>query len=71
MKNITVILNGESMRMPEGRIDYEDLVSLAGLRGNPSMTWHQRGGAGGILSPGRWVEVRAGMVFNVVHTGNA
>jgi hypothetical protein len=54
------------------RLYYAEVVALAEMSGTPSMTWRYQDGTGsGILSPGQSVEARAGMIFNVCHTGNA
>jgi hypothetical protein len=67
-------LNGEEREVDSPALSYESVVSMAGMKGWPSVTF-ARGGPGGqesgILSPGREVALWPGMVFNVCHTGNA
>lgn len=68
---MTITINSRSGDFAHQTIRYEDVRDLAGLKGNPSCTWRTRDGRGGTLSPGNKVVVYEGMVFNIVHTGNA
>lgn len=54
---------------------YEQVVELAGERGSPSVAYSYRVGVhqrAGTMYPGcKPIELATGMVFTVVHTGNA
>lgn len=53
-------------------VSYEDLVAVAGLEGEPTITYrHGATSPAGELLPGRSLAVKAKTVFNVVHTGAA
>lgn len=69
-------VNGRSFTFANSQIGYEEVVRLAEMTGTPSVTYvskrrddSRRSGAmhTGCTS----VELEDGMVFNVVHTGNA
>lgn len=79
-KMTEVILNGAKLPIePDatGCISFERLRDLAGQHSEyPSVTWRSKGSEksdekSGILTPGKSVKVEAGMIFNVVETGNA
>ena len=72
LAEIGVLINGSPTTIPNEILPYEGLVTLAGLSGTPSATYKcRRSGQSGILVPEESVQPRAGMVFNVMHTGNA
>lgn len=53
------------------QLPYDEVVALAVLKGNPSITVRESNGTGFILSPGQTLTPSAGMIVNAVHTGNA
>lgn len=81
LPNFSVIVNGEKVLVPSAQghlnaISYGDVVQAAfpGVAdpGTPSMTWRlPRNGSHGILGPGELCKGEDGMIFDVVHTGNA
>lgn len=67
-----VIVNGKLHAFADPEISYEDAVTLAGMSGTPSVTWRiSRTTDGGILHAGERIPVRARLVVNVAHTGDA
>lgn len=75
--NVKIWINGWTIEVPGEPLSYTDVVRLAGMFGHPSITWHVKNGTGGlsdgIMTPSsamRIVPVE-GLVFNVVHTGDA
>ena len=78
MHTQTVMINGCRHRVaPDIKtLTYEDLVSMAGMTGTPSMTYrYATSGAhnypSGILHPGEDVRVDIHPIISVTHTGNA
>jgi hypothetical protein len=70
--DVRIIVNGERREIPPSPVTYEQIVALAGMSGNPSMTWKlPLLGSGGTMSPGCTLVPSDGLVFNVCHTGNA
>lgn len=71
--DVDVTINGERRKISGAKVMYEHLVELAGMKGNPSVTvrFGDRSREGTIVSPGKLVELDAGAMINVVHTGNA
>lgn len=70
----TIIVNGQEHQIDDRKyLMYAQIVLLAGMSGSPSMTWRIRGtNEGGIVEPTgekAVVPLRAGLVFNVAHTG--
>ena len=69
-----VMINGHTFPVSQSRhLTYEELVRMAAMTGSPSMTF-ARGPSSrpeGILAPGQKIEICDGMIFSVVHTGNA
>lgn len=76
---VTIVINGEPVRVAPRRFSYDEIVALAGLTGTPSMTVHfpprvrafVAGGWNLTLSPGQSIQAEEGTIINVVHTGNA
>lgn len=73
---VRIIVNGLEFKV--GReVTYEQVVELAGKRGNPTVTYSTRRRRGDALRSGtmhtgcRPVAVEDGMVFSAMHTGNA
>lgn len=71
-----VYVNGVVRGVKPSKMAYRDIVNLAPghFRDDtfPSVTYHGGvDGKDGILSPGRFVDVIEGTVFNVCFTGNA
>jgi hypothetical protein len=67
-----ITINGEQVDGGDTvTIAYEMVLALARMHGTPSMTYRFPGGLGGILTPGDRVALVRGLIFNVVHTGNA
>ena len=70
-----IIVNGTSVDIDRTDINYEDLVKLAGKRGCPSVTYSSRGTGdakrSGSLSSCQSLRLDEGMVFTILHTGNA
>jgi hypothetical protein len=68
-------VNGEPKVWPYSHISYEQLVSLAGMRGqHPYAKYHVYSASGvrsGIINDGDEVALLEGMSFRVAHTGNA
>ncbi len=72
----TIIVNGREMKVSPRALTYEDVVELAGKKGQPTITWRVKNASGGLsdgtMSRGSFSIVPSnGMVFNVVHTDNA
>lgn len=65
-------INGQEHHIHGGGPDltYADVVNLARMTGQPSVTW-SAGQQGGILSPDQSVRLVQDMVFNAAHTGAA
>lgn len=75
-----VAVNGQDVVTTSAELTYEDVVALAGLKGDPSVTWSvweaqgdklAKVHRGGILHRGDAVPTVAGMSFRANHTGNA
>lgn len=77
MMNIGIVVNGANHLVGSPEQSYASIVKLAGLDPNHVWTITYRGRRvgdlrrEGMLTPSKPVEVESGMVFNVVHTGNA
>lgn len=74
--DMTIIVNGKRHTTSGPSLSYSDVLdigfSAAALEGaSPTMTWRTWDGRTGTLTPGQHVNLSAGMVFNVVDTGNA
>lgn len=74
-RSVVITINGvEKFFVPVNSpmMTYEELVELAGMTGEPSMTFSSKKPLlQGMLSPGSTVEAFEGMVINVAHTGSA
>ena len=71
---MNIIVNGRPVTISGNMLSYGELLLLAGLTGTPSVMWSLRDGGeplNGTVLPGDLFHVGDGMVFNVVHTGNA
>ena len=77
-----VIVNGRPVGIycDDGKVSYEQIVVVSGLKGSPTVTYRHRDAMGpvgtksaGTLLPGRMVVVLDGFgtIFNVAHTGDA
>lgn len=70
-----IIINGTGHEIEKAVLTYEEIRDLAGLEGHPTMVFHgkQSNGnkVGGSLIAGREIGLVEGMIFSVVHTGNA
>ena len=69
-------VNGKQMFFTGSQITYQEIVALAEMTGEPSVTYHGRrhgdSQRSGMMSPGcKAIELEEGMNFNVAHTGNA
>lgn len=69
--NVAVTINGRGHSVPPGRLTYAMVVSLAGLIGQPSVTFKAAGIQSGILHVGEMAPEIDGIVFNVAHTNRA
>lgn len=72
---IRIIVNGLEFLVEE-KVTYEQIVELAGKRGNPTVTYSTRrkgdSRRSGEMHQGcNPVQVEEGMMFNAMHTGNA
>lgn len=69
---VSITVNGDQRQVPK-RVTYEDLVRLAGLTGNPSMTvsFGDRSRSGRAPYAGQTIDLDDGAHVTVVHTGNA
>lgn len=76
-RRMKVTMNGIErwLRQSDSPMSYEKIVELAGLTGQPSMTYHVRISGDtvrqGTLIAGESLELAHGMRISVVHTGNA
>lgn len=76
-RRMKVTINGTErwLRQSESPMAYERIVELAGLTGQPSMTYHVRISADtvrqGTLIAGESLELAHGMRITAAHTGNA
>jgi hypothetical protein len=76
-RRMKVAVNGTErwLRQSESPMTYEQIVELAGLTGQPTMTYHVRIDSDtvrqGTLIAGESRELAHGMRISVVHTGNA
>jgi len=69
---VNFLLNGRKIASPVASLTYEELVTMAGKTGNPSMTvFDKKSGRGFAPHTGKVIELVEGMVINCVHTGNA
>ncbi len=68
-----VHVNGILMGFTSTTVSYEDILSLEGLTGYPSMTYrHAAGEKEGCLIAGQSIDVQPeGSLINAIHTGNA
>jgi hypothetical protein len=77
-----IIVNGREVEVEEGELSYEKIVELAGMSGNPSVTFRAKATdshgnhweTGKAMSPGTTVNINIEMtrvVANCAHTGNA
>lgn len=69
-----IIVNGVTIKpyVGPGICPYEHIVKLAGMDGNPSITFKNHPILKeGILIPGEDIELWNNVIFNVTHTGNA
>lgn len=76
MHPLTIIVNGKHIETSLSEVHYADVVAFAGKEGNPSVTYRARLGGdltkSGMMHEGSGpVTLVDGMVFNVMHTGNA
>lgn len=80
MPTYRVTVNGADVTTTSTELTYEDVVALAGLKGQPSVTWSvweavgdklAKMHRGGILHRGDGIQVADGMSFRAVHTGAA
>jgi hypothetical protein len=73
----TFILNGRTITVPREVVTYEEIVSLAGLTGQPTVVYHRVSGEKpeGILSWGQKITIAVGArrltSVDVGHTGCA
>lgn len=68
-----IIINGTTIKpyIGPGIIPYDQIVKLAGMTGNPSITFKNHPILKeGILIPGEDIELWNDVIFNVTHTGN-
>lgn len=76
-RRMKVTINGTErwLRQSESPMTYERIVELAGLTGQPTMTYHVRITSDtvrqGTLIAGESLELAHGMRISAVHTGNA
>lgn len=72
---INIIANGKPKQTEKTAISYQealDLVYPSILEGRqPTLTWKTQDGRAGTLTPGQFVNVSEGMIFNAANTGNA
>lgn len=75
---VTIVINGRAKKWTKDKISYDELVALSGLPlpggPNPGFTITYHNGpdhTDGTVMPGRSVEVRNGMVFNVTPTNQS
>lgn len=74
---MNIYVNGKATETELVEVHYADVVALAGMSGNPSVTYRARLGHDDTSRAGTLYEGKApirlieGMAFNVVHTGNA
>ena len=70
--SVSITINGDPHTAPK-KATYEQLVQLAGLKGNPSMvvSFGDRSRAGRAPHRGDTIELDDGAHVTVVHTGNA
>ncbi len=70
-----IVINGKEHFVEGGKLLYQDAVRLSGLSGADLYTVTYDGSDGwkvhGMLSPGEYVKIKEGTVFNVAFTGNA
>jgi hypothetical protein len=68
----SISINGRQAYTRSTHLSYDQLVAMAGMSGQPSMTgFFPSTGHGCIVSPGEYVRVREGMRIDVCHTGAA
>lgn len=76
-KTMTILVNGVSKKVESNKhLSYDDVVALAGMTGQPSMTWkfYEDSGArvGGVMLPRTGsIAPLEGMLFTVTRTDNA
>jgi hypothetical protein len=76
-RRMKVTINGTEhwLRQSDSPMTYERIVELAGLTGQPTMTYHVRVSKDtirqGTLIAGESIELAHGMRISTVHTGNA
>ncbi len=72
---VTINSKPQWLRPSESPMDYSRIVELAGLTGDPTMTYHAKIGGDtvrqGTLIAGESLELAHGMRISVVHTDNA
>lgn len=75
---VAIVVNGRAKKWTKDKISYDELVALSGLPlpsgPNPGFTITYHNGpdhSDGTVMPGRSVEVRNGMVFNVTPTNQS
>jgi hypothetical protein len=72
-----LLVNGKKMRVELTQLTYEQVLSLAGMTGTPSVVYRWRATLGDVSRQGTmWpgcepVHLGDGMIFNVAHTGGA
>ena len=70
----SIVVNGRAISINLDVLSYWDLVSIVKEAGDPSVSWSCKeveGTRTGTLFSGEKVKLSDGMVFNVMHTGNA
>jgi hypothetical protein len=70
-EQIHIMVNGRSCPVATNEdISYETIVTLSGMKGQPSVTYHRghHSRPDGTLAPGQKVAVYNGMIFNVANT---
>lgn len=69
-----IVINGTKMTTEATTLSYEEVLQLAGLRGNPTTVYSYRNSkdhSGRFLNPGKSVDVWDGLSIDCCHTGNA
>lgn len=70
-----IIINGTAVNHDSASVTYEEVVRLAGEKGNPSVSYKTaRNGdsqRSGTMYEGKRVTVEPDMIFNVMHTNKA